>query len=321
MYCRIWYREQSEAGECFAELAEPFESERIFSIAHFRLTNPILAFLLFKQVIHGAYRCDVSGSASNLQRWFWCSTVICQWYAACITISNMQFFAQPWWVNLLILVPITVAYFWHARPLQIAPSQLAWAGAFAGAFGFVEASVVVYLRAAVGLLPGYQGTLADVVRLSRGLYERGITANEVALPPSLVSVELFREAATIVMLVAVAMLAAGALRTSRNQTHAASKPVSAWKPRAENWAIFLWCFAIWDAAYYAALWATIRWPNSLTAPDVLFLIPVPWFAQVWFPLLIDVAVMVAVLHGCRPQSNAVRSPVVANQAVSVNANS
>jgi hypothetical protein len=54
-----------------------------------------------------------------------------------------------------------------------------------------------------------------------------------------------------------------------------------------RWAAFLWLFALWDIAYYAGLWATLRWPASLTGLDVLFLIPVPWIAQVWFPLLVS----------------------------------
>lgn len=233
----------------------------------------------------------------------------------------MQFFAQPWWVNLLIIVPIAVAYAWRTRRLQIAPSQLAWAAAFAGAFGFVEAAVVVYLRAAVGLLPGYQGTLADVVRLSRGLYERGITASEIALPPSLVTVELFREAATMVMLVAVAMLAGRALRAAPGEMRADSNWRAGWKPLRERWAMFLWCFAIWDATYYAGLWATIRWPDSLTAPDVLFLIPVPWLAQIWFPLLVDAAVIAAVLYGRRTPADVEGSRALTASAVSTLADS
>ncbi|HKD91731.1 MAG TPA: hypothetical protein VKB56_07495 [Terriglobales bacterium] len=195
----------------------------------------------------------------------------------------MQLLAQPWWVNLLIVVPIVVGWFWRARPLNISLRQLGWAAAFAGAFGFVEAAVVVYLRAASGLLPGYQGTLADVVRLAGTPYRQ----DQVALPPSLLTVEVFREAATILMLVAVAMLAARVAR--------------------ERWAAFLWCFAIWDVAYYTGLWATIRWPQSLTTADVLFLIPVPWIAQVWFPLLMDAAVVAAVLFSRRPRAAIART--------------
>jgi hypothetical protein len=60
-------------------------------------------------------------------------------------------------------------------------------------------------------------------------------------------------------------------------------------------AVFLWTFAIWDIVYYAALWATVRWPLSLSDPDVLFLIPVPWLSPVWFPLLVSALALAAVL--------------------------
>lgn len=196
---------------------------------------------------------------------------------------QFQLLAYPWWVNLLVIVPLAVAYFWRARPLDLRLAQLAWAAAFASAFGFVEAAVVVYLRAASGLLPGYQGTLADVVRLSSDApYKQGIDGGVQGLPQSLLTIEVFREAATIIILIAVAMLAARLLR--------------------ERWAFFLWCFAIWDAAYYAGLWATIRWPQSLKTTDVLFLVPVPWLSQVWFPLVIDAAVIGAVLMGRRARA-------------------
>src|SRR6516162_7390342 len=154
--------------------------------------------------------------------------------------------AEPWWVNLAILVPVAAYFSWRRSSIPITARQLIIVAVFASAFGFVEAAVVVYLRAASGLLPGYQGTLADVVRLAGTPYRQ----DQVALPPSLLTVEVFREAATILMLVAVAMLAARVAR--------------------ERWAAFLWCFAIWDAAYYTGLWATIRWPQSLTTADVLF---------------------------------------------------
>lgn len=189
----------------------------------------------------------------------------------------MQLLANPWWVNLLIVVPLAMAFFWRKRQLDLRLSQLAWAAVFAGAFGFVEAAVVLYIRAASGLLPGYQASLAEAIRQSKGIYEKGITAGVESLPHAIVQVELWREAATIVMLVAVGFLAARALR--------------------DRLAIFLWCFAIWDAAYYAGLYATIRWPQSLLSPDILFLIPVPWLSQVWFPLLVDIAVVAAVILG------------------------
>jgi hypothetical protein len=44
-----------------------------------------------------------------------------------------------------------------------------------------------------------------------------------------------------------------------------------------------------------ALWVTIGWPSSLTTSDVLFLIPSPWIAQVWFPLLVCSITLLAVI--------------------------
>ena len=181
--------------------------------------------------------------------------------------------AQPWWVNLLVLVPLLAWFFWRRDGLPVTVRQLAFSGVFAAAFGFVEAVVVVYLRAATGLLPGYQGTLSDVARLSGQFY---VQSQAIAqFPKSLLTLEVLREAATILMLLSVSFL-------------------TSTKPRLRA-AVFLWTFAIWDIVYYAALWATVRWPHSLKEPDVLFLIPVPWLSPVWFPLLVSVLALVAVL--------------------------
>jgi hypothetical protein len=187
-------------------------------------------------------------------------------------MNAWQVWAQPWWVNLLFLVPILVFLGFRRKGLQLTRSQLLVAAIFASSFGFVEAAVVVYLRAAVGLLPGYQGTLGDVQRAIT-TYDQSKSIAD--FPPSLLAVEVWREAATMVILASVAFLAATKFR--------------------ERWAIFLWTFAIWDATYYGGLWATIRWPGSLKELDVLFLIPVPWISQVWFPLVVSGLTLVAIL--------------------------
>ncbi len=181
--------------------------------------------------------------------------------------------AQPWWVNLLVLVPPFAWFSWRRGGVPVTARQLFISGLFAGAFGFLEAVVVVYLRAATGLLPGYQGTLSDVIRMSGQYYVQSQAITQ--FPKSLLSLEVLREAATILMLLTVALL------TSANS-----------RARA---AVFLWTFAIWDIMYYAALWATVRWPLSLKDPDVLFLIPVPWLSPVWFPILVSALAMAAVL--------------------------
>jgi hypothetical protein len=191
--------------------------------------------------------------------------------------DTFSLWAHPWWVNLLVLAPVIAYPFLRRSRFRLNWHSLLCSGLFAAAFGYVEAAVVIYIRASLGLLPGYQGTLQDVRRLSAPLYRQPIS--EIQMPPALITVELAREAATIVMLASVAWLA--------GRTH------------AQRWALFLWCFAIWDMTYYAGLWATVRWPYSLLSPDVLFLIPVPWVAQVWFPLLVSALAILAVIAGNR----------------------
>lgn len=186
---------------------------------------------------------------------------------------SFKLIAEPWWVNLLVLVPPFAYFRWRRTGVSLAPQQLLTSGVFAAAFGFVEAVVVVYLRAATGLLPGYQGTLSDVIRRSGEFYQQSQAISQ--FPQSLLTLEVFREAATIVMLGSVALLTAAKLGS-----------------RA---AAFLWTFAIWDITYYAVLWATVRWPLSLRDPDVLFLIPRPWISPVWYPLLVSVLAILAVL--------------------------
>jgi len=181
--------------------------------------------------------------------------------------------AHPWWVNLLLLVPPLAWFSWRRSGLSITVRELAFSGTFAAAFGFVEAVVVAYLRAATGLLPGYQGTLSDVIRRSGEFYLQSQAITQ--FPQSLLTLEVLREAATILMLLSVALLASA-------------------KSKA-RFAMFLWTFAIWDIVYYVSLWATVRWPHSLMDPDVLFLIPVPWLSPVWFPLLVSALALSAVL--------------------------
>lgn len=188
-------------------------------------------------------------------------------------MQKFHVFAQPWWVNLLIIVPFVAYFLWRRKGLALAWRQMLAISGFALAFGFVEAAVVVYLRAAVGLLPGYQqGTFADIRRLSAA-YQQG--SSIVHFPQVLITVELMREAATMVMLICVALLAARGTR--------------------ERCASFLWAFAVWDITYYAGLWAIVRWPPSLKTVDVLFLIPQPWIAQVWYPLLVSALTLAAVV--------------------------
>lgn len=188
-------------------------------------------------------------------------------------MEKFALFAEPWWINLFILIPIIAFYIWQRNKLIIKKQILINTAIFGIAFGFVEAAVVVYLRAAIGLLPGYGGTLLDISNLSSAIYQQAQILGE--LPKSLFLIEFFREASTMVMLICIALLAV--------------------KGKREKWAMFIWAFAFWDIFYYFGLWATVGWPSSLLNSDVLFLIPVPWLSQVWFPILVSLLCIIAVI--------------------------
>ena len=186
-------------------------------------------------------------------------------------MEKLQIWAHPWWVNLLALIPfIAYAAFRRKRAL-LNWRQLTTLAIFAASFGFVEAAVVVYLRSATGLLPGYRGTLSELQHSSEGYHQEQSISQ---FPQSLLTIEVYRETATMIMLVSVTLLAASGT--------------------SARWAAFLWVFALWDIAYYAGLWLTVRWPASLTDLDVLFLIPVLWIAQVWFPLAVSSLTVIAI---------------------------
>lgn len=118
---------------------------------------------------------------------------------------------------------------------------------FGIAMAHFEGVVVVYLRKALGMLD------------SDGNKE---TVDEI--PKRFLNIEMTREAATIIMLVVIAYLVG-----------------TTW---IEKGVFFLWTFAFWDLFYYLSLYILIKWPPSLKTIDVLFLIPVPWIAPVWFPI-------------------------------------
>jgi len=185
---------------------------------------------------------------------------------------NLILFAAPWWVNLLLLVPVVAFIYSRKDKFSISKRQLAQVALFGIAFGFVEASVVIYLRAILGFLPGYMGTLSDMIQQG-SMYNQAHVLN--VLPVGIFTIEFYREAATIVMLAVVALLSVRKFK--------------------ERCAIFLLAFAFWDLFYYIFLWLFIRWPSSLTTPDVLFLIPVPWLSEVWFPLLVSVSTVIVIV--------------------------
>ena len=121
-----------------------------------------------------------------------------------------------------------------------------WVTLFGISFGMVEAAVVIYMRA-LYFPEGFQFPI-----------------NAIADP--IVFTEVWREAATILMLVSIGILAG--------------------KNKVERFAYFLISFAVWDIFYYVFLKVFIDWPASLMTWDILFLLPVAWIGPVIAPVIL-----------------------------------
>jgi hypothetical protein len=143
--------------------------------------------------------------------------------------------------------------------------------AFGVAFGYVEAAVVYYLRQLLGYHQDY-AVAGRHVYLDLGFIAFVSPDRPILGTGAVTSAEVAREAAAIVMLVAVAYLSA---RTAGRRL-----------------AAFLVAFAAWDLAYYASLRVLTGWPTSLTDTDVFFLIPVAWVGPVITPVVIFTLVLV-----------------------------
>jgi hypothetical protein len=119
--------------------------------------------------------------------------------------------------------------------------RFTWVSVYAIAMAFLEAVVVAYIR--------------ELLRLTGRA-----DLNDYAL------MEAWREAATIVMLVAVGWLA------GRN--------------KVDRIAYGVFAFGMWDIWYYVWLKVLVDWQKTLLDWDTLFLIPFPWRGPVLSPVLI-----------------------------------
>jgi len=142
---------------------------------------------------------------------------------------------------------------------------------FGIAFGYIEAAVVVYLRAVYQpvrerLNPEHgSGELFPLLR-----FEQLQSAGDQHIRQ--LQAELGREFATLVL------LAGAALLTARN---------------FNEWiALYIVAFGIWDIFYYVFLKLLIDWPASLLTWDVLFLIPATWTGPVVTPLILTMVMII-----------------------------
>jgi len=125
-------------------------------------------------------------------------------------------------------------------------ARLSFIALFAIAMANVEAAVVAYLREIYGI--------EDVIRDMPREFDR------------IAAIELSREAATMVMLLSVGLVAGHRLQ--------------------DRIGYFVFAFGAWDIAYYGWLMVFEGWPNSPFEWDILFLIPLPWWGPVIAPVMI-----------------------------------
>jgi hypothetical protein len=149
---------------------------------------------------------------------------------------------------------------------------------FGISFGYLEAAVVVYLRAIYDPIrhrinparqPGDLFPLISTEQLAAAGPEH----------PRQLAIEVGREAITILM------LAAFGLAAGRNFS--------------QRMAAFAIVFGLWDLFFYVFLKLMIQWPESLFTWDILFLIPLPWVGPVAAPVIISLTLIVCGLISFR----------------------
>jgi hypothetical protein len=126
-----------------------------------------------------------------------------------------------------------------------------WLGvvAYAVAMAYVESAAVLYLRTIIG-----------------GVDPVGPRYTPFNPVPDYGWIEIGREAATMVMLGMIGYLAGRGV--------------------AGRLGAFAIAMGVWDIFYYVFLWLFAGWPQSPLAPDILFLIPLPWWGPVLSPVLL-----------------------------------
>ena len=123
---------------------------------------------------------------------------------------------------------------------------------FSTAMAFLETTVVVYLRELY--------------------YPEGFDFPLKMMDFKIGIIEFFREAATMLMILTVAMLTGKTLN--------------------QRFAAFIYIFAIWDIFYYVFLYVTLGWPSSFMTWDILFLIPTTWVGPVLAPVINSIMMIV-----------------------------
>ncbi len=134
-------------------------------------------------------------------------------------------------------------------------TKLLYVTIFAMAMAFLETAVVIYLR--------------------KIYYPEGFFFPLQPISKDIIITELFRELATMLMLLSIGWIAS--------------------KKALDRFAWFILAFGVWDIFYYIFLKLFIGWPESLLTWDVLFLLPSTWVGPVIGPVINSVTMILLAL--------------------------
>lgn len=124
-------------------------------------------------------------------------------------------------------------------------NKIFWVAIFSVSMAFLESAVVIYLRELY--------------------YPEGFSFPLKTLSEKIIVTELFREFATLIMMISMAFIVA-------NRKH-------------DRFSWFIFVFGIWDIFYYVFLKIFLGWPETLFTWDVLFLLPSTWVGPVICPII------------------------------------
>ena len=162
--------------------------------------------------------------------------------------------------NIILKYALDYLTFIHGRKnklmkLSSLSTKLLYVAIFAMAMAFLETAVVIYLR--------------------KIYYPEGFLFPLQPISKDIIITELFRELATMLMLLSIGWIAS--------------------KKALDRFAWFIFAFGVWDIFYYIFLKLFIGWPESLLTWDVLFLLPSPWVGPVIGPVINSVTMILLAL--------------------------
>lgn len=112
---------------------------------------------------------------------------------------------------------------------------------------------------------------AVVVYLHEIYFPHGFDFPLAPLDKHIANIEIVRELATLLMLLAVGFIAGHS--------------------RMQRFGYFIFGFAVWDIFYYIFLRILIGWPDSFLTNDILFLIPTVWVGPVITPVIVSLTMI------------------------------